>query len=433
MNFKIYSLKEASSYLKDKLGNRGRVRSIEVMDKVTKIISDVRKYGDTAVIGFTKEFDRVELTPQTMRVSVREIENAYNQVSKEFINAIKIAKNNIEKFHSLQLRSLWFTETSKGVFVGQKYSPISSVGIYVPGGRASYPSTVLMAGIPARVAGVSEIILCSPPALNGEIPPPVLVAANEVGITKIFKVGGAQAIAAMAYGTETIPKVEKIVGPGNIYVTTAKLIVSGDVRIDLPAGPSEILVFADSTANPSFIAYDLIAQAEHDPNAYCILLSDSETLINRVIRNLESLVSSAERKEIIERALDSNSLFIHVTNLEDALNFINEFAPEHLELMVKDPFKLIPHIRNSGAIFLGEMAPVALGDLIAGSNHILPTGGYAKTFSGLSVNDFIKSIDLVYATKEGLKEISKPLSEIAESEKLLEHKRSVDVRIKDEQ
>ncbi len=433
MNFKIYSLKEAYSYLKDKLGNRGRIRSIEVMDKITKIISDVRKYGDAAVISFTKEFDRVELTPQTMKVSVREIENAYSQVSKEFVNAIKTAKNNIEKFHSLQLKSLWFTETSKGVFVGQKYSPISSVGIYVPGGRASYPSTVLMAAVPAKVAGVSEIVLCSPPALNGEIPPSVLVAANEVGITKIFKIGGAQAIAAMAYGTETIPSVEKIVGPGNIYVTTAKLIVSGDVRIDLPAGPSEILIFADSSANPSFIACDLIAQAEHDPNAYCILLSDSRSLINNVIEILKSRIPASDRREIIERALGSNGLFIHVENLDEALNFINEFAPEHLELMVNDPFKLLSNIRNSGAIFLGEMTPVALGDLIAGSNHILPTGGYAKTYSGLSVNDFVKSIDLVYATKEGLKEISNHLSEIAESEKLLEHKKSVDVRLKDEQ
>ncbi|WEU39923.1 MAG: histidinol dehydrogenase [Candidatus Odinarchaeum yellowstonii] len=432
MEFKIYTLKEAHSYLKEKLVNRGRTRSIEVMDKVTKIVSDVRKYGDAALIAFTKEFDRVELTPESIKVSIREIENAYSQVSKEFINAIKLAKANIEKFHTLQLKTLWFTETSKGIFVGQKYAPISSVGIYVPGGRASYPSTVLMAGIPAKVAGVSEIVLCSPPDLKGGLPPPILVAANEIGITKIFKVGGAQAIAAMAYGTETIPRVEKIVGPGNIYVTTAKLIVSSDVRIDLPAGPSEILILADASANPSFIACDLMAQAEHDPNAYCILLSDSNILINNVIEVLKSRIPCSDRREIIERALDSNSLFIQVANMGEALSFINDFAPEHLELMVKDPFKLIPNIRNSGAIFLGEMSPVALGDLIAGSNHILPTGGYAKTYSGLSVNDFLKSIDLVYATKEGLKGVSDALSKIAESEKLLEHKKSVDVRLKDE-
>ncbi|MEM2907382.1 MAG: histidinol dehydrogenase, partial [Candidatus Odinarchaeota archaeon] len=316
-------------------------------------------------------------------------------------------------------------ETSKGVFVGQKYSPLKSVGVYVPGGRASYPSTVLMAAVPAKVAGVEEIILCSPPALNGGIDPSILVAANEVGVSKIYKIGGAQAIAAMAYGTETIPRVEKIIGPGNIYVTTAKLIVSSDVRIDLPAGPSEILILADSTANSKFIAHDLIAQAEHDPNASCILLAESTNILNNVIDELNKLIPSSNRREIIEKALESNSLFIHATSLVEALNFINDFAPEHLELLVSDPFKLLPNVKNAGAIFLGEMSPVAVGDLIAGSNHILPTGGYAKTYSGLTVNDFIKSIDLVYATRDGLKKISKPLSEIAVYEKLFEHKKSV--------
>jgi len=316
--------------------------------------------------------------------------------------------------------------------VGQKYSPLKSVGIYVPGGRASYPSTVLMAAVPAKVAGVEEIILCSPPALNGGIDPSILVAANEVGVNKIYKIGGAQAIAAMAYGTETIPRVEKIIGPGNIYVTTAKLIVSSDVRIDLPAGPSEILILAGSTANPKFIAHDLIAQAEHDPNASCILLAESTNILNQVSDELNTLIPSSNRREIIEKALESNSLFIQATSLAEALNFINDFAPEHLELLVNDPFKLLPSIKNAGAIFLGEMSPVAVGDLIAGSNHILPTGGYAKTYSGLTVNDFIKSIDLVYATREGLKKISKHLSEIAVYEKLFEHKKSVDARISDD-
>ena len=432
MKFKIYDLNEAYNYLKDKLANRGRTRSIEVIDKVSKIVNDVRKYGDMAVIGFTKEFDKVELTSQEIKVSQKEIENAYNQVSREFVEAIKTAKANIEKFHTLQLRTLWFTETSKGLFVGQKYSPLKSVGIYVPGGRASYPSTVLMAAVPAKVAGVEEIILCSPPALNGGIDPSILVAANEVGVNKIYKIGGAQAIAAMAYGTETIPRVEKIIGPGNIYVTTAKLIVSSDVRIDLPAGPSEILILADSTANPKFIAHDLIAQAEHDPNASCILLAESTNILNQVSDELNTLIPSSNRREIIEKALESNSLFIQATSLAEALNFINDFAPEHLELLVNDPFKLLPSIKNAGAIFLGEMSPVAVGDLIAGSNHILPTGGYAKTYSGLTVNDFIKSIDLVYATREGLKKISKHLSEIAVYEKLFEHKKSVDARISDD-
>mgnify|MGYP005831092717 CR=1 FL=1 len=432
MELKILNLKNSYDLIKEKLAQRGRIRSIEVIDKVTKIVNDVHKYGDSAIIEYTREFDNVELRQGYLKVNTREIESAYQLVSKEFISSIRVAKSNIEKFHSLQLRTLWFTETTPGVHVGQKYSPLRSVGIYVPGGRASYPSTVLMAAIPAKIAGVEEIVICSPPTVDGNIDPSVIVAANEVGVNKIFKIGGAQAIAAMAYGTESVPKVEKIIGPGNIYVITAKLVVSNEVRIDSPAGPSEILILADSGSNPKFIAYDLMAQAEHDPNAYCVLVSESAPLLRKVIDELSTLLPSSKRSGIIEKSLSSNGLFIETKSLKEAIDFINDFAPEHLELMVREPFKLLSEIKNSGAIFLGEFSPVAIGDFVAGSNHILPTSGYAKTYSGLSLTDFTKSIDVVYATREGLKKIRKPLAELAINEKLLEHKNSVEVRLVDE-
>jgi histidinol dehydrogenase len=431
MNLKILDLKNSYSYINEKLLKRDKFRTLEVIDKVTKIIDDVRRRSDDAVIEYTKTFDNVDLSQDELIVSEREIERAYQQIDKKYLDSLRVAKRNIEKFQSLQLQPLWFTETTPGVFVGQKYSPLKKVGIYVPGGRASYPSTVLMAAIPAKIAGVDEILITSPPTVNGNVSPSVIVAAKEVGVNKIFKIGGAQAIAAMAYGTAIIPKVEKIIGPGNIYVTTAKLLVSNEVRIDTPAGATEIVILADDSAKPKFIAYDLIAQAEHDPQSYCILISNSDKILNNVKKELNIIIKKSERKEIIEKSISDNGFLIKAKNIQEALDLIDDIAPEHLQLMVNEPFLILNKIRNSGAIFLGDYSPVSIGDYIAGSNHILPTGGFAKTYSGLSVRDFIKNIDIVYSSREGLAKLKPHLSNLAIHEELWGHEKSVEARFDD--
>jgi histidinol dehydrogenase len=402
-----------------------------VKDSVINIISEVKEYGDRAIIKFTKEFDNVELSEENIRVSKEEISDAYKKVDPILLKAIKHAKKNLITFHSAQKREDWSIEIEEGVTVGQIYRPISSVGIYIPGGRAVYPSTVLMIAAPASIAGIEDIIMCSPPQDDKKIAPEILVAANEFGIKNIFKVGGAQAIAAMAYGTETIPQVLKIVGPGSIWVNVAKQLLSNFIAIDAPAGPSEILIIADDSADMNYVIADFISQIEHDPDNLGIIVSNSHSLINQIKTSIDKYVLKSKRKSIIEKALKNNSLIIQADNIEDCIRISNLIAPEHLEILTENPDELLDKIINAGAIFLGPFSPVPLGDYCAGTNHILPTGGSAKRYSGLNIYDFLKTMDVLKCEKEGLKKLSETAIKLAEFEGLYAHKRSIEERLKD--
>lgn len=420
----------------DKYLPRSAIQLESVKDEVKKYIDDVKNQGDLAVIKYTAQFDKINLKENEIKVTPQEIKTAYTFVSQELITALKSAIVNIKKFHKAQIRESWEIETSEGVKVGQIYRPLESVGLYIPGGRAAYPSTVIMTAIPAQVAGVNNIILCSPPnnlEINGVkysgIVPSVLVAANECGIKNIYKVGSAWAIAAMAYGTKTIPKVQKIIGPGNKYVNAAKLIVKDIVSIDNPAGPSEIGIIADETANPEYVAYDLISQVEHDPDNVGVLISSSLKLIEATIKELEKTIKIAPRKDIILRSLKEYGLAIKTKDLAESIRVSNEFAPEHLEILTKGPKSVMKDIVNAGAIFLGENSPVPLGDYCAGSNHVLPTGGSSKRYSGLSTMEFLKIIDYVDCSKKGLENLASILSPIAEFEGLPGHNDAVKIRL----
>ncbi len=399
-----------------------------VADAVHAIVSDVRRRGDEALYEYTERFDKVKL--HSLAVTEEEIDAAYASVDGEFIRVITTAAENIRDFHKNQIRNSFIT-TKNGVVAGQRVLPIDKVGIYIPGGTAPLASTVLMNAIPAKLAGCREIIMVTPPAKDGKIAPSILAAAKVAGVTRIFKVGGAQAIAALAYGTESVPRVHKIVGPGNAYVAEAKRQVYGQVSIDMIAGPSEILVIADGKSRPEFIAADLLSQAEHDKNASAVLITDSEELACAVRDELEVQLERLPRRDVARASVDNNGKIIIVGSLEEAVEISNELAPEHLELSVDNPFDLLDSVRHAGSVFLGRYCPEATGDYYSGANHTLPTSGTAKFSSPLSVDDFVKKMQYTYYTKEAFSEVAEDIALFAEEEQLSAHARSALVRIKD--
>ena len=399
---------------------------------VKEILDKVKEEKDAAVFAYTAKFDGAELTADTIEVTDAEIEEAYAQVDDTLLTVIRKAKDNIESYHAKQRQNSWFDSKPDGTILGQKITPLHRVGVYVPGGKAVYPSSVLMNVMPAKVAGVDEIIMVTPPGKNGKVSPNTLVAAKEAGVNKIYKVGGAQAIAALAYGTESIPKVDKIVGPGNIYVALAKKAVYGHVSIDSIAGPSEILVVADETANPRYVAADLLSQAEHDELACAILITTSEELARKVSDEVDGFLKELSRAEIISKSLDNYGYILLADTMEDVIDVANEIASEHLEIQTKNPFEVMTKIRNAGAIFIGEYASEPLGDYFAGPNHILPTNGTAKFFSPLSVDDFIKKSSIISYSREALQKVHKDIESFAKAEQLTAHANSIHVRFEEE-
>lgn len=399
---------------------------------VKEILDKVKEEKDAAVFAYTAKFDGAELTADTIEVTEAEIEEAYAQVDDTLLVVIRKAKDNIESYHAKQRQNSWFDSKPDGTILGQKITPLHRVGVYVPGGKAVYPSSVLMNVMPAKVAGVDEIIMVTPPGKNGKVSPNTLVAAKEAGVDKIYKVGGAQAIAALAYGTESIPKVDKIVGPGNIYVALAKKAVYGHVSIDSIAGPSEILVVADETANPRYVAADLLSQAEHDELASAILVTTSEKLAHEVSDQVDGFLKELSRAEIISKSLDNYGYILLADTMEDVIDVANEIASEHLEIQTKNPFEVMTKIRNAGAIFIGEYASEPLGDYFAGPNHILPTNGTAKFFSPLSVDDFIKKSSIISYSREALQKVHKDIESFAKAEQLTAHANSIHVRFEEE-
>ena len=400
-------------------------------EKVDAIIQNVKQNGDQAVFDYTKRFDGVEITAETVLVTAQEIEEAYEQVDQTLLEVIRKALVNIRSYHEKQKKYSWFDSTENGTMLGQKVTPLGTVGLYVPGGKAVYPSSVLMNVVPAKVAGVGRIVMTTPPGKDGKIPASTLVAAHEAGVDEIYKVGGAQAIAALAFGTESIPKADKITGPGNIYVALAKKAVYGHVSIDSVAGPSEILVLADETATPRYVAADLLSQAEHDEMASAILVTTSETLAKQVSEEIEGFLKTLSRAEIIRKSLDQYGYILLAETMEDAIETANEIASEHLEIITKDAFDVMTKIRNAGAIFIGEYSSEPLGDYFAGPNHVLPTNGTAKFFSALSVDDFIKKSSIVYYSKAALEPIHKDIIAFAEAEQLTAHANSIRVRFEE--
>jgi len=425
---RIITSQEFKGEMLSQVVNRGKADLSSISSSVGKIITDVREKGDEALLRYTENFDNVRLTKSKLKVTKKEIKESYEELGRDQINALKKAAINITRFHEAQIKDEWSLETTKGVTVGQVTRPLPSVGVYTPGGKASYPSSLLMCAIPAKVAGVKKIIVCSPPRKNGEINPALLVAADIAGATEMYRIGGAQAIAAMAYGTETVPKVDKIVGPGNIFVTVAKLEASKDVAIDLPAGPSEVLIIADETANASFVASDLLAQAEHDPQAWAILLTTSNDLALAVKEEMYKQLESLSRTETVKSSIQTDGLTVVVKNIEEAVDYANMIAPEHLQIQTKNPRKVFEKIQNAGAVFLGEYAPVAFGDYSAGLNHVLPTGGYAKTYSGLSTRDFVKTINFLQCSRQGCLSLERTTVTLAKLEGFDGHVRSVSIR-----
>ena len=404
----------------------------EYEGRVAEIVEAVRKGGDTAVFSFTERFDGAKITAENIRVSEEELKEAYAQVDPELIEVIRKALVNIRSYHEKQRHYSWFDSQPNGTMLGQKVMPLSRVGVYVPGGKAVYPSSVLMNIVPAKVAGVDKIVMTTPCGRDGKVNPTTLVAANEAGADEVYKVGGAQAIAALAFGTESIPKVDKIVGPGNIYVALAKKAVYGHVSIDSIAGPSEILVLADESANPRYVAADLMSQAEHDEMASAILITTSEELAKEVSAEIEGFLKVLSRREIISRSLENYGYILLADSMEDAIDAANEIASEHLEIVTKDPFHVMTKIRNAGAIFIGEYSSEPLGDYFAGPNHVLPTNGTAKFFSPLSVDDFIKKSSIVYYSREALEPVHEDIIQFAEAEQLTAHANSIRVRFEKE-
>lgn len=395
----------------------------DVNETVENILKDVKKRGDKALFEYTKKFDKVDL--KTLEVSEEEIQKAFDTIDKELLEVIKYSHDNIKLFHEKQVRNNFIVKKENGVSLGQIINPIEKVGLYVPGGTAAYPSTVLMNAVPAKIADCKEIIMVTPPTSDGTILPSLLVAAKIAGVDRIFKVGGAQSIAALSYGTESIPKVYKIVGPGNIYVAMAKKMVYGEVSIDMIAGPSEVLIIADDSANPVHVAADLLSQAEHDKLAASILVTTSKELAKNVAEQLEIQLKELEREEIARTSIENQGRIIVTKTIDEAIKISNEIAPEHLELAVSNPFELLTKIKNAGSIFMGHNTPEPLGDYLAGPNHTLPTSGTAKFSSPLSVDDFIKKSSFIYYSKEGLEEVKDKVIKFAESEGLTAHARSV--------
>ncbi len=399
---------------------------------VNEIIRRVKGEGDKAVFEYTLNFDKFALTPQNIKVTREEIEEAYSKLDAGLIEVIKQSAENIRSFHTKQLRNSWFDSKEDGTILGMKITPIAKAGVYVPGGKAAYPSSVLMNVVPAKVAGVGEIIMTTPPGADGKVNPGTLVAADIAGVDTIYKVGGAQAIAAMAFGTEGIPKVDKITGPGNIFVALAKKAVYGYVSIDSIAGPSEILVLADETANPRYVAADLLSQAEHDELASAILITTSKELAEKVSEEVDGFVKVLERAEIIKKSLDNYGYILLADTMSDAIDAANAIASEHLEILTKNPFDIMTRIRNAGAIFLGEYASEPLGDYFAGPNHILPTNGTAKFFSPVNVDDFIKKTSIISYSREALEKVHNNIELFAKSEGLTAHANSIKVRFEKE-
>ena len=403
----------------------------EFEDRVASIIETVKEQGDEAVFSYTKQFDKAEISAQNLIVTEEEIAEAYEKVQPELLDVIRKSLVNIRAFHEKQLKNSWFDSQQNGIILGQKVTPLDKVGVYVPGGKAVYPSSVLMNVVPAKVAGVPHIYMTTPPGADGKVYPSTLVAAKEAGVDVIYKVGGAQAIAALAFGTESIAKVDKIVGPGNIYVALAKKAVFGHVSIDSIAGPSEILVLADESANPKFVAADLLSQAEHDEMASAILITTSMELAKQVSREVDYFVSILSRKEIISKSLDNYGYILVAPDMDAAIDAANEIASEHLEIVTKNPFETMTMIKNAGAIFLGEYSSEPLGDYFAGPNHVLPTNGTAKFFSALSVDDFIKKSSIISYSKDALEEVYKDIVKFAECEQLTAHANSIKVRFEE--
>ena len=398
---------------------------------VTEILANVKANGDQALFEYTKKFDQADLNAGNIKVTDAEIEEAYALVDRKLVEIIRKSLANIRTYHEKQRQTSWFDSKPDGTILGQKVTALHRVGVYVPGGKAAYPSSVLMNIVPAKVAGVDEIIMVTPPGKDGKVTPTTLVAAKEAGADAIYKVGGAQAIGALAYGTESIPKVDKIVGPGNIYVALAKKAVYGYVSIDAIAGPSEILVIADETANPRFVAADLLSQAEHDELASAILVTTSEELAKKVSDETDKFIKELSRGEIIQKSLDNYGYILVTDTMDEAIETANEIASEHLEIQTKNPFDVMTKIRNAGAIFIGEYASEPLGDYFAGPNHVLPTNGTAKFFSPLSVDDFIKKSSIIGYSREALERVHKDIEAFAEAEHLTAHANSIKVRFEE--
>lgn len=399
---------------------------------VAKILEDVKWEGDEALFGYTARFDGAHLDAETVRVTEQEIQEAYDQVDEELLGIIRRALHNIRTYHEKQRQNSWFDSRPDGTILGQKVTALARVGVYVPGGKAAYPSSVLMNIAPAKAAGVDEIIMVTPPDKNGKVTPTTLVAAKEAGADVVYKIGGAQAIGALAYGTKSIPKVDKIVGPGNIYVALAKKAVYGHVSIDAIAGPSEILVIADDSANPSYVAADLLSQAEHDELASAILVTTSEELADAVSKEVDRFTAQLSRKEIIQKSLDNYGYILIAESMDEAISIANEIASEHLEIQTKNPYDVMTKIRNAGAIFIGEYSSEPLGDYFAGPNHVLPTNGTAKFFSPLSVDDFIKKSSIIAYSKGALEKVHEDIESFAAAERLTAHANSIHVRFNKE-
>ena len=423
--------KETQNNILENLLKRSPNSYGEFESRVNDIIQNVREKRDEAIFEYTLKFDGATIDQDNIRVTEEEIKEAYEQVDPKLLDVIRKALVNIRDYHAKQKQYSWFDSDESGIILGQKVTPLKTVGVYVPGGKAVYPSSVLMNVIPAKVAGGSNIIMTTPCGKDGKVYPSTLVAAKEAGVDAIYKVGGAQAIAALAFGTESIPKVDKIVGPGNIYVALAKKAVFGYVSIDSIAGPSEIMVLADETANPRFVAADLLSQAEHDEMASAILVTTSETLAEQVSVEVDKFVEVLSRKEIIRKSLDNYGYILVADTMQDAIDTVNEIASEHLELVTKNPFETMTKIRNAGAIFIGEYSSEPLGDYFAGPNHVLPTNGTAKFFSPLSVDDFIKKSSIISYSREALEPVYKDIVQFAECEKLTAHANSIRVRFED--
>ena len=420
--------KESKSNILENLLKRSPNSYGKFESAVADILANVKSRGDDALFEYTRNFDKADINPSNIVVTQEEIDEAYSLVDDKLLDVIRKALVNIRDYHEKQKQYSWFDSKPDGTILGQKVTALSRVGVYVPGGKAAYPSSVLMNVMPAKVAGVEQIVMCTPPDKEGKVYPTTLVAAKEAGVDVIYKVGGAQAIAAMAYGTASVPKVDKIVGPGNIYVALAKKAVFGYVSIDSVAGPSEIMVIADETANPRFVAADLLSQAEHDEMASAILVTTSEELAKKVSEEVDGFVKVLSRKEIIQKSLDSYGYILVANDMKEAIDTANEIASEHLEIVTKNPFDTMTRIKNAGAIFLGEYSSEPLGDYFAGPNHVLPTNGTAKFFSPLSVDDFIKKSSIISYSEEALKLIHTDIEDFAKAEKLTAHANSIAVR-----
>ena len=420
--------KESRQNLLDSLLKRSPGNYGQYQDTVQEIVDRVKTKGDQALFELTRKFDWEGIDASNVKVTEAEVQEAYDTIDPQLVETIRKSLKNIREYHEKQKQYSWFDTTPEGTMLGQKVTPLASAGVYVPGGKAVYPSSVLMNIVPAKIAGVAHVVMCTPCNKEGKVNPAVLVAAKEAGADEVYKVGGAQAIAAMAFGTESIPKVDKITGPGNIFVALAKKAVSGFVSIDSIAGPSEILVLADETANPRYVAADLLSQAEHDEMASAILVTTSMELAEKVSAEVDGFVAVLSRKEIIQKSLDNYGYILVADSLDDAIETVNMIASEHLEIVTKNPFEAMMKVRNAGAIFLGEYSSEPLGDYFAGPNHILPTNGTARFFSPVSVDDFVKKSSIIYYSREALEKVHKDIEYFAKAEQLTAHANSIAVR-----